>query len=63
MKQLSLRLEEKMWLQLRYIAEYGGRSMNRQIIWLIQQNIQAFEKKHGPISKEDMMNWKKHGCK
>lgn len=62
-KRFSLRLEEWMLLQIRYIAEYGGRSINRQIVWLIQQNIQTFEKKHGPIAKEDLLNWQKHNCK
>lgn len=56
MERFSLRLEEWMLLQINYIAEYGGRSINRQIVWLIQQNIQAFEKNHGPISKEELLN-------
>ena len=63
MKRFSLRLEEWMLLQIHYIAEYGGRSINRQIVWLIQQNIQAFEKNHGLISKEELLNWQKHGRK
>ena len=63
MKRFSLRLEEWMLLQIHYIAEYGGCSINRQIVWLIQQNIQACEKSHGPMSKEDLLNWQKHGCK
>ena len=56
MKRFSLRLEEGILLQIHYIAEYGGRSINRQIVWLIQQNIRSFEKSHEPISKEDLLN-------
>lgn len=56
MKRFSLHLKEGMLLQIHYIAKYGGRSINRQIVWLIQQNIRSFEKIHGPISKEDLLN-------
>ena len=39
--------------KLVYIADYNGRSQNKQIDWLIKQCIIEFEKEHGKIYLED----------
>ncbi|MBR2132599.1 MAG: hypothetical protein IJ955_08755 [Oscillospiraceae bacterium] len=39
--------------KLVYIADYYGRSQNKQIDWLIKQCIIEFEKEHGKIDLED----------
>lgn len=39
--------------KLVYIADYYGRSQNKQIDWLIKQCIIEFEKEHGKIELED----------
>lgn len=39
--------------KLVYIADYYGRSQNKQIDWLIKQCIAEFEKEHGKIELED----------
>ena len=33
-----------------YIAEYEGRSVNSHVLFLVRNNIEAFEDKHGTIS-------------
>lgn len=49
----TLRIERSDLEKLSYIAEYNGRSKNREIEQLIRQHIRAFEKKHGRIELED----------
>ena len=48
-KGLSIRIEEKMLNKLHFIADYEGRSANRQILILIRDAIEKYEKKHGEI--------------
>ncbi len=48
-KSLSIRIEEEMLDKLHVIADYEGRSANGQIIVLIRDLIEAYEKKHGDI--------------
>ena len=49
-KSLSIRIDEKMLDKLHVVADYEGRSANSQIIILIRDCIEDFEKKHGEIS-------------
>lgn len=53
-KHLGIRVEEELHYKLSYIADYEGRSINRQIIYLINQCIRNFEKENGVIEKEDI---------
>ena len=48
-KSLSIRIDEKMLDKLHIIADYEGRSANCQILILIRDSIQKFEKEHGAI--------------
>ncbi len=50
-KHLGIRVDELLHAKLRYISEYEGRSMNGQILYLIQTCIREFEKENGPIPK------------
>lgn len=52
-KHLGIRVEKKLHHKLAYISEYEGRSMNGQIIYLINQCIREFEKENGQIEIED----------
>lgn len=47
--QYTLRIPEKAMDKLKYIAEYNGRSANREIGQLILAHIAAFEKEYGEI--------------
>lgn len=51
-KSLSIRIDEKMLDKLHVIADYEGRSANSQILILIRNCIEAYEKEHGKIGAE-----------
>ena len=48
-KSLSVRLDDKTLQKLHIIAEYEGRSANKQVNVLIRDCIEKFEKEHGKI--------------
>lgn len=55
----TLRINRITLDKLEYIAEFNGRSKNREIEWLIRRHIADFEKEHGRINlseKEDTCN-------
>ncbi|MBD5129439.1 MAG: hypothetical protein HDT43_05895 [Ruminococcaceae bacterium] len=49
MKSYSIRMDDEMLDKLHYIADYEARSANGQIIFLIRNCIEEFEKKNGEI--------------
>ena len=48
-KNLTIRLDEKMLDKLHIVADYEGRSANGQVVILIRDAIEAYEAKHGEI--------------
>jgi len=48
-KSLSIRIDEEVLDKLHVIADYEGRSANSQILILIRDCIEQYEKKHGEI--------------
>lgn len=48
-KHLSLRLDDETRRRLKYVSQYEGRSINGQVMHLINRCISDFEKEHGPI--------------
>lgn len=50
-KSLSIRIDEKMLDKLHVVADYEGRSANSQILILIRDCIEAYEKEHGKIGE------------
>jgi len=49
-KHIGIRLQDAALHQkLHYIAKYEGRSANGHILYLIRQDIERFEEKHGAI--------------
>ena len=53
--QYGLRIPSSTMDKLKYIAEYNGRSANKEIEQLILWHIAEFEKKNGIISLEGFM--------
>lgn len=45
----TLRIPQKMLDKFGYIAEYEGRTKNRELEQMIRHRIEAFEREHGPI--------------
>jgi hypothetical protein len=50
----TLRISQILLDKLGYIAEYEGRTKNKEIEQLIKKRIAAFEREHGEITKEDL---------
>lgn len=48
----TLRTSPELLEKLGYIAEYEGRTKNRELEHMIKQRIAAFEKEHGEIPVE-----------
>ncbi len=45
----TLRLDRHLFAKFRYIAEYEGRSANREIEQMIKKRVEDFEKENGEI--------------
>ena len=48
-KSLSIRIDEEMLNKLHVVSDYEGRSANSQILVLIRDLIEKYEKEHGKI--------------
>ena len=48
-RHFGLRVDDALLKRFRYVCEYEGRSANRQILYLMRQCVQEFEKEHGKI--------------
>ena len=55
-KHLSIRLDGELHDKFQYVAKYDGRSMSKQILYLVASCVREFEKEHGPITEQDMEN-------
>lgn len=53
-KNLSIRIDQKLLDQLHVVANYEGRSANSQILTLIRENVYQFETQHGAIFEESI---------
>jgi hypothetical protein len=52
----TLRVDRQLFKKFRYIAEYEGRSANKEIEQYIKKCVAAFEGKHGKIDIESENN-------
>lgn len=52
-KHIGLRCTEEMLTKLKYISEFEGRSINGEILYLINREIKRFENKYSVISNTD----------
>lgn len=50
----TLRVPQALLDRLGYIAEYEGRTKNRELEQMIKRRITDFEQAHGPIREEDL---------
>lgn len=48
-KTFTVRIDPDLFDQLHVVAEYEGRSANKQIVALIRRCVEQFETKHGKI--------------
>ena len=45
----TLRIEPELLEKFGYIAEYDGRTRNGELLWMIRQLVEQFEREHGKI--------------
>lgn len=45
----TLRMDRHLFQKFRYVAEYDGRSANREIEQMLKKRVEEFEKEHGEI--------------
>ena len=50
----SLRIHPTLLKKFRLIADYNGRSANRELEIMIREHIKDFEAEHGVINSEDL---------
>ncbi|MCD8155059.1 MAG: Arc family DNA-binding protein [Clostridiales bacterium] len=48
-KHLGLRIDSETHMKLKKLAEYEGRSINGEVLFLIRQAIHAHEKEYGKL--------------
>ncbi len=46
---ISLRIDKQLYNKFKSLAAYEGRSMNGQLLYLVNQCVREFERAHGPI--------------
>ena len=51
-KHLGIEIDPSLHRKIKYIAEYEGRSINGQILYLVRQSIKNYEAENGEISDE-----------
>ncbi len=49
----TLRIDRELFRKFRYVAEYEGRSANKEIEQMIKTRVQVFENKHGKITEQN----------
>ena len=52
-KHLGLCIDSELHYKLHYISQCDGRSANGEVIYLIRQRIEQFEREHGRIELPD----------
>ena len=53
----AIRIPREKLSKLKFIAEYNGRSSNKEIEVLVTQHIADFEAAHGVIADDDLKNY------
>ena len=49
----ALRVDKPLMAKFKVVATEHGRSMNKEIVMLIKQAVQAYEKENGPIAVQE----------
>jgi hypothetical protein len=50
----TLRVNRNLFRKFRYIAEYEGRSANKEIEQYMKRRVRDFEEKHGEITEQPL---------
>lgn len=52
-KHLGIEIDPELHAKIKYVADYEGRSINGQILYLIRQCVKRFEAENEPIPTEE----------
>lgn len=52
-KHLGIEIDPVLHAKLKYIAKYEGRSINGQVLYLVNKCVRDFEAQNGIINKEE----------
>ena len=47
---LSIRMNNELHGKFKYVSAYEGRSMSKQVLYLLNRCVRDFEAEHGPIA-------------
>ena len=47
---LSIRMNNELHDKFKYVSAYEGRSMSKQVLYLLNRCVRDFEAEHGPIA-------------
>ena len=47
---LSIRMNHELHDKFKYVSAYEGRSMSKQVLYLLNRCVRDFEAEHGPIA-------------
>ena len=47
---LSIRMNNELHDKFQYVSAYEGRSMSKQVLYLLNRCVRDFEAEHGPIA-------------
>ena len=47
---LSIRMNNELHDKVKYVSAYEGRSMSKQVLYLLNRCVRDFEAEHGPIA-------------
>ena len=47
---LSIRMNNELHDKFKYVSAYEGRSMSKQVLYLLTRCVRDFEAEHGPIA-------------
>lgn len=50
----TLRIDRHLFAKFRYVAEYEGRSANKEIEQMLKKRVQEFEDEHDEIQLDDI---------
>lgn len=51
---IGLRVNLEIHRKIKYIADYEGRTINGQALYLMKECIRKFEREHGPIPEDEL---------
>ena len=51
-RHLSLRIDEHLLREFRFVCAYFGRSANSQMLFMIRRTVEQFQQKHGRIESD-----------